>query len=207
MSAVDYASIKTAIVTWVTNVVGAQLGSDANGDPFVFWHEDAHANMGEPHAALKLTDGGRQGHDAVEWVEDVPNRVLAPRVSGNRQVIVGVTIRARADADIPRGAAEDLRTSLDHPIYAQQLEDNGGLAFVRVESMQTGIGIIHEGRREALAILDVRFHVRAEMFDSMVNVERVEDAGLTNEVTDPEGNPADSGASEELVGEKNPYPG
>ena len=83
MSAVDYAAIKTAVVQWVTDVAGSYLGTDANGDPFIFWHEDAHANMGEPHAALKLTDGGRQGMDAVDWVEDVGARTLAPRVRGN----------------------------------------------------------------------------------------------------------------------------
>jgi len=204
MSAVNYAAIKTAVVQWITDVAGSYLGTDANGDPFIFWHEDAHANMGEPHAALKLTDGGRQGMDAVDWVEDAPNRVLAPRVRGNRQVIVGITIRARADADIPRNAVEDLRTSLEHPLHMARLESAGGMAFVDIEGMVTGIGIMHDNRREALATLDVRFHVAAELFDATDTVERIEDAGITDAFTDAAGDPVDPGAAEELVGENNP---
>ena len=203
MASIDYQAVKDAIYSWVALVAGQYLLLDASGNPYVFWEEESHDFMLAPYAKLSLTDGGRQGKDAVSYNYDNINKTLSPVIRGNRQILIGIEVRSR-ETTSPRNAIEDLRTSLEHPIHMQRLQDDGALAFISIENCQTGIGIHYEDRSEAIAILEVRFGIHAELVDATETVESVERAGLTNQVKNTDGTLVDPSASEELVGEGAP---
>ena len=186
--AVDYTAIKATLYSWVETVIGSYLQNDAEGYPYIFWTDEAHDYNIAPYAALTLTDG---------YDYDPVTDTLAPRITGNRQLIFACEIRDRSSANRPRDAAEDLRTALEHEVYMQQLHD-GGIAIIGIENFQPSIDTQQE-RSEALAVIEIRIHVKADLFNANVNVPPVNNVGLTQQLRDCTGALIDPDAVEEMV--------
>jgi hypothetical protein len=155
---VPWSAIQAAITRFVqsTGVVD---------DDHVLWdREAAKLVLHESSIELRIASERSIGFDDYEEVETSPG-VYEQRLSGLREFTLSMRFRARSpeDAYAARDSLETIRASLHHPDRVDILSE-AGIAFLTTEMLETR-DVVHQGRWEQIAALDVRMSVLSTMVD------------------------------------------
>lgn len=143
----------------------------------VFWERQAHAITYDDVIELRIFHEDAKGFDDVDDVEVSPGQFV-PRITGYREFTVSVRANSRAETTPARIALEKVRACLHHPRLTQILTD-AGIHFLATEAITT-VDNIYEDRWQSIAVLDVRFSAKSELFlpDTDASVPTLEGVGV-----------------------------
>lgn len=162
---VAWDAVETACAAWAAAVLP--------GVP-VIWRDQPKTHVVAPYVELSIDGERSYGLDDVEYIDGTDT--LTPKVTGAREFTLEVSCRSRDQGALraARNNLERLRASLQHQAYVVLLEA-GGLAVHTSEPLRT-IPFAHEGRRESLAVLEIKLGVTSELFDADASVDYAETA-------------------------------
>lgn len=158
---VDWDRVKEGLVAFSESTRAVEPGR-------VFWEREAQPIVFDTVLLLRISAERAHGFDDVEMVPQGAGPTggrLTPRVTGIREFVCSFRISSRSQASTAaRIGLERVRSSLHHPGRQEILLDHG-VGFLSTEPIVTFDEVQHD-RWESLAVLDVRFTVRSELYDA-----------------------------------------